>query len=87
MKYKMIVNNKEYAIETNDKNDWTDVFIDDQFKARVISKCEARRVCWLDLIKDGIEIDFVSDEMFVEMENETYEDAQMNIKQLKNSRI
>ena len=58
------------VIGIGNPHQWTKVFVDDIMIADVVSEEEARRVVWLGLVTQGQSIDFVSDDMFEEVDSE-----------------
>lgn len=63
---RMYRNDKTYDL-VNTLGDWVDVHIDEIFDARVVNEEEARRVIWLSLKADGDSIEYISDDMFEEV--------------------
>jgi len=50
-------NNTTYDIEPNSNDNWCKVYKNGAFKANAVSMEQARRVIWLDLVSDGVDIE------------------------------
>ena len=62
---KLLINDHgSYKIEVIEGNEWCRVYFNDVFVAMVVGEDEARKVIWQDLVANGEDIEYLTDDFF-----------------------